>query len=247
MIGKIRRRLSEFLGAPDKVYWLREQWKWRRFAREHKKQLALNLIFDREHGVETAAEILLEQVGIPPAEVSRGNGIYRPLTEQLFREMFASIVIDAREFTFVDIGSGKGKVLFMAADLPFRRIVGVEYAIGLHEVALRNVADFHSAKQQCRAVEVVHGDALKYPLPPGPVVLHVFNALAPEVMRELLIKLDAAAAHSEQPIILIYTNLRSVKEAGDVFDGLRNLPVIRRQRHFVAIANAAGKARVTLA
>ena len=245
MIRKIRRRLSEFLKAPDKAYWLREQWKWRRFAREHKQQLALNLIFDREHGVETAAEIQLEEVGIPLAEVSRGNGVYRPLTERVFREMFASIAIDAAQFTFIDVGSGKGKVLFMAADMPFKRIVGVEYAIGLHEVAVRNVANFHSSTQQCRALEVVHGDALKYPLPPGPVVLHIFNALAPEVMRELLVKLDAdAAARSDQPIILIYTNLRSVDEAGDVFDGLRNLPVVRRQRHLVAIANAAGKARV---
>jgi SAM-dependent methyltransferase len=160
--------------------------------------------------------------------------------------VFASIAIDATQFTFVDVGSGKGKVLFMAAEMPFKRIVGVEYAIGLHEVAVRNVANFHSATQQCRALELVHGDALRYALPSGPVVLHIFNALAPEVMRELLVNLDAGpAARSEQPIILIYTNLRSVREAGDVFNGLPNLPMIRRQRHFVVIANAAGNAKVT--
>src|SRR5882762_5193778 len=140
MLAKIKRRFSEFRQTDDKLYWLLEQWKWRYFAFRHKEQARLNLIFDREHGVETATELSLESVGVPAAEVARGNGVYRPLTEKLFRAAIAASSIDAAIFTFVDIGSGKGKVLFMAADLPFKHIVGIEYASGLHEVAALNVA-----------------------------------------------------------------------------------------------------------
>jgi len=43
----------------------------------------------------------------------------------------------------------------------------------------------------------------------------------------------------DRPIILIYTNLRSVKEVGNVFSGLENLQFVRLVRNFVVIANDA--------
>jgi SAM-dependent methyltransferase len=241
MIGKIQKKLAEFGRAENKAGWLYDQWKWRRFHRQHKQQALLNLAWDREHGVETAGEIQLDAAGVPQADVARGNGVYRPLTEKLFRASMTSLGIEASQFTFVDIGSGKGKVLFMAADLPFKHIVGVEYAGGLHEVAVRNVSTYRSGTQKCRSIEAVHADALTYTLPDGPLVLFIFNALAKEIMRGLLQKLDSdAAAQPDRPLILVYTNLRNVAEVGDVFDGLRVLQIVRRDKNFVAIANPSG-------
>ena len=246
MIKKLHKKFSEFRQADDKVAWAVDQWKWRYFHFRHKKQERLNIAFDRDHGTETAEELPLATAGVPLADVARGNGVYRPVTEKAFRTAIASIGIDASKFTFVDIGSGKGKVLFMAADLPFKRIVGIEYASGLHEVAIRNLAAFRSTTQQCKDIELVHADALEYELPGGPVILFIFNALAKEIMRELLNKLDGGAdSERNRPIILIYTNIRNVKEVGGVFDGLQNLHTIRRRRNFVVIANKAGRALVT--
>ena len=241
-MNKFQKKFSEFRQADRKVAWVVDQWYWRYFTYRHRKQIPVNLAFDREHGVETAMELPLEAAGVPLADVVRGNGVYRPLTEELFRTSIASIGIDAAKFTFVDIGSGKGKVMFMAADLPFKRIVGIEYAAGLHEVAIRNVATYRSKTQKCKDIEAVHADALDYKLPDGPLVLFTFNALAKEIMRDLLKKLDRdAASEKDRPIIFIYTNLRRVAEVGDVFDGLQNLHVIRRVRNFAAIANEAGR------
>jgi methylase of polypeptide subunit release factors len=243
MIKKLQTKLSEFNQADNKIAWLHEQWKWRYFAFRHRKQARLNIEFDRQHGIETAEEQSLQTAGVPLADVARGNGVYRPLTEKLFRAAIASVGIDAAQFTFVDIGSGKGKVLFMAAEHPFKRIVGIEYARGLHEVALRNVATYRSKTQKCTDIEPVHGDALEYELPKGPLVLFIFNALAKEIMLELLKKLDSGvASESARPVLLIYTNVRSVTEVGGVFSGLKNLHMLRRMRNFVVIANDAGRA-----
>jgi SAM-dependent methyltransferase len=244
-IEKFKRKLSEFRHADDRAAWLAEEWKWRWFTFQYKKQARLNVAFDREHGIETAAERPLAEVGVSQADVARGNGVYRPLSEKLFRAAIASIGIgiDASKFTFVDVGSGKGKILFMAADYPFKRVVGIEYAHGLHEVAVRNVATYRSERQRCRDIEPVHADALKYELPSGPLVLFIFNALAKEIMRELLVQLDdSVASESHRAVILIYTNLRTVTEVGDVFGGLHHLQILRRKRNFVIIANEAGRA-----
>jgi hypothetical protein len=239
---KIQKKFAEFRQADRKMAWLADEWYWRYFTFRHKKQIPINLAFDREHGVETAVELPLESAGVPLDEVERGNGVYRPLTESLFRTSLASINIDAGRFTFVDVGSGKGKVMFMAADLPFKCVVGIEYALGLHEVAVRNIAVYHSRTQKCMDIRSVHADALHYELPAGPLVLFTFNALAKEIMGELLTKLDGdAAAQADRPLIFIYTNLRKVAEVGDVFDRLQNLHVIRRSRNYVVIANDSGR------
>ena len=242
MIEKLRNKLAQFRQADRKLAWLADEWYWRRFTSRHRKQIPINLAFDREHGVETAMELPLAAAGVPLAEVEGGNGVYRPLTEALFRTSIASIRIDATQFTFVDIGSGKGKVMFMAADLPFRRVVGIEYAQGLHQVAVRNISAYRSVTQQCRNLEAVHGDALQYRLPEGPLILFTFNALSKELMRALLLKLDQeVAADPGRPFFFIYTNLRKVAEVGGVFDGLQHLHTLRRVRHYVVLANDAGR------
>jgi len=242
IIRKIQNKFSQFRQADRKVDWLVDYWYWRRFTNRHKKQIPINLAFDRDHGVETATEIPLEAVGVPLADVERGNGVYRALTEELFRTSLASIRIDSSQFTFVDIGSGKGKVMFMAADLPFKRVVGIEYALGLHDVAIRNIATYRSTTQKCHDIEAIYGDALQYSLPAGPVLLFTFNALSKELMRDFMIKLDRdAAANRDRPLFFIYTNLRKVAEVGAAFDGLPNLRTIRRVRNFVVVANDAGR------
>jgi hypothetical protein len=246
MDHKLRKLFAEFRSSDGKIFWLREQIKWRYFTYRHKKQARGHQLFDRRHHVETAAEIQLNAAGVSTADAARGNGVYRAVTEKVFRAALGSVKIDAREFTFVDIGSGKGKVLFMASDYPFKRIVGIEYATGLHEIALRNVASYRSDSQQCTAIEPVYGDALTYSLPAGPLVLFIFNALSPDMMRALVHKLDVdTAAEPERPVFLIYTNIRSVSEIGDVFSGLKNLQTIRRKRHFQVVANLPARDLVT--
>ena len=47
-------------------------------------------------------------------------------------------------FTFVDLGSGKGRTLLMASDYPFRRIIGVELLPSLHQIAQENLRQYKS-------------------------------------------------------------------------------------------------------
>jgi hypothetical protein len=242
MLQKLLKFLAKFRESDRKIDWLREQLKWRYFAFRHQKEARLNAVYDSLHAVDTATELPLASVGVPLTDVARGNGVYRPVTETLFRQAMASVRIDVPAFTFIDIGSGKGKVLFMASDLPFKRIIGIEYASGLHEIAVRNTATYRSEGRKCTVVDPVHADALAYTLPPGPLLLFIFNALAPDFMRALLEKLDRSAASDEgRPVILIYTNIRSVGEVGNVFDGLQNLRTVQRTRNFVVIANAGAR------
>src|SRR3984893_15884987 len=74
------------------------------------------------------------------------------------------------DFTFVDLGSGKGRTLLMASDYPFRRIVGVELIPVLHQGAQENLAKYRGESQKCFALESICGDATEFPFPNEPTV-----------------------------------------------------------------------------
>ena len=64
-----------------------------------------------------------------------------------------------RQFTFVDIGSGKGRTLLMASQFPFRKIVGVELIAELHQRDQENlravpVRDRSSARRSKLSAEM---------------------------------------------------------------------------------------------
>ncbi len=131
---------------------------------------------------------------------------YQPTDPALFREMLTELKVDLREFTFIDIGSGKGRVLLMAADYPFRRILGVELFAALHRVAEENICNYKSDSQQWRAIESVCMDAREFEFPPEPTVLYLFNPLPEPGLIEMVGNLEISLRDLPRPIYVLYHN-----------------------------------------
>src|SRR5580692_1239805 len=109
---------------------------------------------------------------------------YQPTEPELFREMLEALArqpnLSWADFTFVDLGSGKGRTLLMASDYPFRRIVGVELLPALDQITQENLSHYKSESQQCFALESICADATEFPLPEEPLVLYLFNPFRSE-------------------------------------------------------------------
>src|SRR6266436_2058206 len=60
------------------------------------------------------------------------HSAYQPTAPALFREMMASLPIEFNEFTFVDLGSGKGRMLLTASEYPVMKTVGARLTADLH-------------------------------------------------------------------------------------------------------------------
>src|SRR5262249_30052019 len=102
---------------------------------------------------------------------------YQPTDPAEFCEIMAALPPDLHEFTFVDLGSGKGRTLLMASEYSLRRIIGVEVLPELHCAALENTNAYNSSTQQCRRIESICADATAFPLPEDPLILYFFNPL----------------------------------------------------------------------
>jgi SAM-dependent methyltransferase len=129
--------------------------------------------YDWEHRVNTTSGT----VGWQARLLGLFHSPYQPTDPALFHEMMANLPIAFDQFTFVDLGSGKGRTLLMASEYPFRKIVGVELLAELHRAAEENIRAYHSATQQCKQIEAVLADAREFELQEEPLALYLFNPL----------------------------------------------------------------------
>jgi SAM-dependent methyltransferase len=131
---------------------------------------------------------------------------YQASEPALFHEMVGSLNIDYPQFTFLDLGSGKGRTLLMASDYPFRRIVGVEVIPELHRVAEENIRQYRSERQRCFALETICADARRFVLPEEPSVIYLFNPFSENALKELIARLETSLGNHPHPLHVLYHN-----------------------------------------
>jgi hypothetical protein len=158
--------------------------------------------YDWDHRVDTTGAT----VGWRDRLLGLFHSPYQPTEPALFHEMLASLQIDFREFTFIDVGSGKGRVLLMASDYPFRRVLGIELLPELNRVAQENIRKYKSDAQRCFKVESVCANASSFIFPAEPTVIYLFNPLPESGLVKMLRNLERSEGRHSIPMYLIYHN-----------------------------------------
>jgi len=167
--------------------------------------------FDWDYRVNTTSGA----VGWRDRLLGQFHSAYQPTEPAAFHEMLNAVqqlansdetVINFRDFTFLDLGSGKGRTLLMAADYPFRRVIGVELLPALHQIAQQNLRQYRSASQKCDVLEAFCADATAFPFPAGPLVIYLFNPLPESGMRQVVLNLEKTLRVQPRPVYLLYHN-----------------------------------------
>jgi hypothetical protein len=109
-----------------------------------------------------------------------------------------------QDFTFIDLGCGKGRVLLMASDYPFKGIIGVEFMPELVIAAQKNIASYSSDEQQCRQIEAVCMDARDFQFPAEPLVVYLFNPFSEATFAQVLENLREAVEQMPRPVYVAY-------------------------------------------
>lgn len=161
--------------------------------------------FDRQYGVDTGGLISLSDLEVQSSNWKLGHR-YQPIYEVDFAEVLGELNLRYEDYVFVDIGSGKGRALLLAAALPFRRIIGVEFSRELHETAERNILKYPDSRKACKAIESVCMDAFEYPLPNEPLVLYLYNPFERPLMARLVESVQRNLRSHPRPIVVLYFN-----------------------------------------
>lgn len=154
--------------------------------------------FDAEHGTDTARIVRLEGLDSVSDEQARVCHRYQACDVTRTTNTLRNLLIRYEDFTFIDVGSGKGRALFVAAEFPFRRVIGVEFAQELHQIALENL--YVTGRGE---IEAVWADATEYDWPVEPLVLYFNNPFLAPVMRTVLRRVADSIEQTPRPVWLI--------------------------------------------
>lgn len=148
---------------------------------------------------------------------------YQPTDPAEFHEIVRSLPIDLSSFTFLDLGSGKGRALLLAAAYPFHAVVGVEILPALHRVAVGNLDRLPPESRRCRSLAALCADAADFEFPPGPLLVYLFNPLPEAGLRRVIARLDESLERAPRTAWLIYHHplLESVVSASRTLRRIR--------------------------
>lgn len=168
---------------------------------------------DLRYGIDTGGFIAASSLRSGNAMADLNNFGYAASQPSIVRTVLATIP-ELETFAFVDIGSGKGRVLVVASEYPLRSILGIELSQALTSIAAANASRIASRYPERTFIETIAADALAVDLPAGRLVVYFYNPAHAPLLRRLA---DGIAAHAARPgnhVMLIYYNPASAR----VFD-----------------------------
>lgn len=168
-----------------------------------KVQSYLDGKLDRRYGLDTRGVLFAAEMPFSsPHKQFACN--YQPTSEFTFKRLMAHLPKDLSGFDFVDVGCGKGRVLFYATAWQFNRIIGVEFAPPLAAFAKRNVALYAPATGDYR-IEARCQDAVDMEVPEGPCVFFFASPFIDPVLARVLTKIEASyRAHPRKMFVIYY-------------------------------------------
>jgi SAM-dependent methyltransferase len=163
------------------------------------------LDFDRAHGVDTRDDISLRALLTEPIHDAHGRSRYWPITVKHFRFAMEHVPAPLDGWSFLDVGSGKGRAVLLAMGYPFRHVSGVELDEPLHGIAQANLRSYRGPRR-CQTVELLCADATVAPLPPGDLVVFLYNSFIGESLHRFLDHLEQSLRRTPRRLLLIYSN-----------------------------------------
>ena len=134
------------------------------------------------------------------------HSAYQPTDPTAFREMLDALPISFADFTFIDLGSGKGRTLLLASEYPFQRIIGVELLPELHRAAEENIRAYCEARHPSSQIESILMDACEFEFPTTPLVVYLFHPLPIAGLERVIRKLDESVVQWPRDVWVVYHN-----------------------------------------
>jgi len=151
---------------------------------------------------------------------SRANGfLYGASRVRSFKKLVLELKLSDKG-TFVDFGSGKGRVLLLAAQCGFKSVVGVEFAMELCAIARNNIAVFKKKNPRIDAeIRLVEGDAAKYEVQDTDNVFYFYNPFDRLIMEKVIHNICKSLDRHQRQVFIVYSNprFREILEQNAVF------------------------------
>jgi len=155
-------------------------------------------IFERGDFIGTGGEVKLDELSLDEPDRYR----YVPSGRFVVPRLLRRIKVSADD-VFIDVGSGKGRVVYQAARFPFKRVIGLEIAEELNRVARYNV-EHNRHRLACRNIELITADAVSYQFPDDLTVAYFYHPFGGQTFERVINNLIASLDRNPRELHLIY-------------------------------------------
>lgn len=155
-------------------------------------------VFDRRQGTDTSRIVDLATAGVH----TDGRIPYVPSSWRNLPSALRHIPISDDD-VFLDLGSGKGRVVLQAAERPFKRVVGVELSTELHAIATANLEAVRP-RLRCQDVELLQADITDYRVPDDVTIVYAYNPVRGDLFEAAMNALIASYDRNPRPMHLLY-------------------------------------------
>jgi SAM-dependent methyltransferase len=184
--------------------------------------------FDRRYGTDTGGSVSTANLGIADDAVRKQAILYLPSPARVTRWMLDTLRLDYSQYSFVDLGCGKGRVLLIASTYSFRRVIGVEISQELSRIARENVARVPASVRKSD-VEVQTIDAATIRFPPTNLLVHMYHPFGSELTRVVLRRLEESVRLDPRKVTVAYLLYDDAITAVDAV--FAEFPWLKRQRY----------------
>ncbi len=162
-------------------------------------------VFDLIHRVDTTGKEDSFTLSVPDSYKNKVVP-YEAMKSKNFYLVMNSLNIEWSNYSFIDVGSGKGKVLLLASKYPFQRIIGVELSRTLVEKAKENISNFRPKSSFLKRITLINKDIIDYNPTKENVIFFLYNPFNAEIMTSFVKKIELLVKSQKNRIIIIYFN-----------------------------------------
>ncbi len=145
--------------------------------------------FDKKYLTNTTNHIAYSDLGFNLEQRDAGKG-YSPTPTKVIKHVLKTVrrIVgnDFSEHSFVDLGSGLGRALMLAAQHPFKKVEGVELSESLVKQALDNVALFKQKIRLKSEIVISNSDVMTYNFPDGDLLIFMYDPFKEQLLTEVL-------------------------------------------------------------
>jgi SAM-dependent methyltransferase len=166
--------------------------------------------FDKKYGVMTSGVTESTEAGIAD-ETARSLAVgYVPTREIVIRHILTNTTqgLDLGQYSFIDLGCGKGRTLIVAAQLPFKEVIGVELSPLHCEVAETNIKRYLSDVRHpvlCRNVRVSCVNAADFEFPDANLLIYMYRPFLGPIFKNVADNMRRFQAETGRRVLIAYS------------------------------------------
>ena len=132
------------------------------------------------------------------------NNHYAPTYHSVIKEAF-NFIKKKNELILIDIGCGKGKVLLVASDFEFKKIIGIDLSKKLLNICKKNINNYKNLNEKKKLIKLKQINALKYKIT-NENVFYFFDPFAEKILNKFLKKIIQSFKKNKRIIYIIFAN-----------------------------------------